>query len=98
MRGLSAAGRTGDICVDVEERGDGAEENFLCAGLVERGFALGGALIGFLRVFCGLGSGRGLLLLWGGARVSLNISGGGVSAERGGGSIGWVWLSSEDSS
>ena len=63
MSGLSAAGRTGDVCVDVEERGDGAEVNFLCGGLVERGFALEGALIGFLRVFCSLGSGKGLLLL-----------------------------------
>ena len=63
MSGLSAAGRTGDICVEVEERGDGAEENFLCGGLVERGFALEGALTGFLREFCGLISGRGLLLL-----------------------------------
>ena len=78
MSGLSAAGRTGDVRVDVEERGDGAEENFFCGGLVERGFALEGALIGFLREFCISCSGKGLLLLWGGARVSLNISGGGV--------------------
>ena len=49
--------------MDVEERGDGAEENFLCGGLVERGFALEGALIGFLRDFCVLGSSKGLLLL-----------------------------------
>ena len=62
-RGLSAAGRTGEICVDVAERGEGAEENFLCAGLVERDFAFEAALTGFLRVFCGLGSGSGLLLL-----------------------------------
>ena len=49
--------------MDVEERGDGAEENFWCGGLVERGFALEGALIGFLREFFTLGSGKGLLLL-----------------------------------
>ena len=63
MSGLSAVGRTGDGRVDVEERGDGAEENFLCGDFVERGFALEGALIGFLRDFCSLGSGEGLLLL-----------------------------------
>ena len=49
--------------MDVEERGDGAEENFLCGGLAERGFTLEGALIGFLREICSLGLGRGLLLL-----------------------------------